>query len=924
MKSIGPGLLVALLVVGAVALGLWSWSAGAAAAPAAPEPTGAAAARPDEAPDEPNVAAPASDPVRSAASPAPAGRGAATADDATEAAEQPAAVHRVRGRVVDARGDGVPNARVGVPNRSLDGLPFGIGGLDELLDVSGDSVTTDENGDFDVPLRETGSFRLVVTHPEHPKAEHRGEASADVEGVVIRLRDGARITGRVVGAPAEVRDIVVFARPLPGALETASESFIDLGGILEMATSPLNGRRAAAGDDREFELRGLDPRERYAVWAANADESPALPVKSTARLELPAGTLGAELLWRDPLIVTVRAVAAETGAPVEQLEVRAGFVKEIKMLGMALPIPTTKPLRQREFPDGRVRIDSVEVVDGDDLMFAVELRADGRRPWIRHDIRVPQAGHVDLGVAALARSAVVVARVLAASGEPVAGAEVELVELEPDDDGGAEQGSEQDRGSISFSTSVEAPTRGDASDPALEMLEDAGARGMKGTTDDRGECRITAEFDGRGELRVKADGYAPSASEPFDLPPHGDLAIDVRVHRGGGVRVVTVDGHGAPAPRSVVQRKGPVAGDEATEKTDEHGVLEFEGLSVGEHTFKLLDVGAGDAGPIKVGLSGILDQSAGESVRVFDGVTAEITLAQPLRGDVSGYVTLDGAPLDNASVRMFRADAASEEELAAEVLGSMLGSLVDLGANSETDVDGYFEMIGVEVGPYRLLVNHGDLAMPDVTAVRVTEGKNRVDVAVRATTVRGRVVDGDGAPIGRATIAVMAAEGELTDLTDQMGDAKAMMSELFGGGGTAEVRTAADGTFELRGVRPGVALAVRATARMHVAGSVRVEAIAAGGSRDDVEIVLRKGGRVRISAVGVRGALSAKLTWAGTPSDDAPRDRDGLLRRSRVTVDGVAPGTWNVSLAGVGLPEDLQPRTVRVGAGETVRVDFGR
>lgn len=103
-------------------------------------------------------------------------------------------------------------------------------------------------------------------------------------------------------------------------------------------------------------------------------------------------------------------------------------------------------------------------------------------------------------------------------------------------------------------------------------------------------------------------------------------------------------------------------------------------------------------------------------------------------------------------------------------------------------------------------------------------------------------------------------------------------------------------------------------------GKQRIAAIVAGTSRDGVEVILRQGGRVRV----VKGALSAKLTWAETPSDDAPKDREGLLRRSRLTINGLVPGRRSVKLVGVGLPPDLQPRTIEVAPGKTERVDFGR
>jgi hypothetical protein len=158
-----------------------------------------------------------------------------------------------------------------------------------------------------------------------------------------------------------------------------------------------------------------------------------------------------------------------------------------------------------------------------------------------------------------------------------------------------------------------------------------------------------------------------------------------------------------------------------------------------------------------------------------------------------------------------------------------------------------------------------------------------------------------------------------------MGDAKEVLGGMFGGGeARGDVETRADGTFELRGVRSGTPLQVTAKARLHVAAAQRVAAIATGSTRDGVELVLGAAGRVSVTAVGVRGATSVKLQWAGAPSADAPKDRDGLLRRSRITIDGLEPGPWRVQLEGAGLTPDLQPRVIEIAPGETARVDFGR
>lgn len=919
MKSTSPGtFVVLLLLLTAVGLGTWSFFGGQSLAPETPKGIE------QEVGSDSGTVAPAAGAVenedQNARTEVPIDPSAGAAKTAPDSPTEPEALHRVRGRVVDMRGAGIQGARVGVAARHVENLPIAIGGIDDLMANAVGGQATDADGYFDVPLQSSGTFRLIATHAEHPRGEHRGTANADVDGVVIQLRDGAHITGRVLGVPASVQSIEVFSRRVKGAVEGAAAGmFIDLGGLVEGLGVSAGGRSATVTKDRTFELRGLDPNESYTVWAANSDAKDRVPVKCTLAQDVRAGTSGVQLHWREPLTVLVRVVDA-AHQPIEQLDIAAGFVKEIKMLGMSVPVPTVRPMRQKNYPEGLVRIDGLEVVEKDKEVFAIEVRAHGRRPWKRHDVEVPRSGIVDLGVVRLDESAVVVARVVeAGTGEPIVGADVELLEVEDE----ADESNGSGGGSISFSTNV-STSRGDGPSPRDLMLADA-RKSMVGTTDSNGECRITADFDGDARLQVRAKGYAQAGAGPFAVPARGDIEVDVPVHRGGTVQVTSVDGHGKAAPRVFVRRKGPFDGDEKTLRTDENGLLTFEALSVGEHSFKLLDVDPGESGGLKVGLTGILDASSGKPVQVIDGETVHVTLAQPLRGNVTGIVMLDGEPLDDANVRLFRAGAA-EQELAAEVLGTMLGGLVDTGAASDSDVDGWFEMQRVAVGDYRLVVKHKDLVMPSSMPVSIIEGDNRIDFPIVETTIRGRVVDSSGKPVARATVSVAAAEGKLTDLTDQMGDAKEMMAEIFGGAGgrNAGVRTDSDGAFELRGVRADIPLSVVARARLHVNGSQRIEAMVAGTTRQGVEVILQPGARIRVSAIGVRGAMTAKLEWAGAPSAEAPRARESLMRRGRVTIDGLVPGQWRVTLEGPGLAEDLQPRVLHVSGGQTEKVDFGR
>ena len=297
MKASGSGiLLIAALAVVAAAVAAWQWSAGEAPRPGQTTEPGAADRQTPGADAKPTAGGTAIAPERSEVPTPPA---AAPDEPAAEPADADAAAGKfaVRGRVVDVRGNGIADAHVHVTDQPVADLPFGIHGiegLDDMLSGRPGDASTAADGTFELRVPDAGPFRLVATHPDHPRGDYRGEATADVEGVVITLRDGARITGSVLGAPPEAESIVVFARRLKGTVEKAtSGALLDVSGLVEAVGAPLGAARAEVDAERRFELRGLDPDSRYSIWAANATTANGMPLKSTPALEFAAGTLGA-------------------------------------------------------------------------------------------------------------------------------------------------------------------------------------------------------------------------------------------------------------------------------------------------------------------------------------------------------------------------------------------------------------------------------------------------------------------------------------------------------------------------------------------------------------------------------------------------------------------------------------------------------
>lgn len=826
-------------------------------------------------------------------SPAPAREAVAPPSDAPEVTPMvPAAIARVliRGTVVDERGAPIAGAKVALASgeRSPEGVVLGLPRA--FLDTGRDAVDADEQGRFEQRLDEFGPFELIATHELHPPSRVQGRADGPLlEGVVITLRAGASISGQVTGAPDDAKEIRVVAKEIEGASGEVPRALIDVAGLIDSLDLPVGARTTEVRADRSFHLLGLAPGASYLVFAVHAD------ARCTNRVDVREGATGVELRWRPTFSIALQVVDAETGAAIEELDVSVGPVRRIEVLGMSVPAPMRRPIEQRRFPGGRVLIDGIALDDGDEPRLSVELRAAAHRTWTRDDLAGDAQGRMDLGVVALEPAPVVRVHVVDTLGNPIQGAELALESTAPAGDGPR----------IRVSTTIH--NTADRGDDATKTVR----------TDAQGIAEIGADRGGEAKLMVRSAHHAPLDVPGIDVPPRGVIEREVVLLAGGRARVRVRDGHGAPLPSAKVERSGDVVERDAESLVgDVDGELVFERLAPGTHHFALVDGEARARGSVRI--EGLFAEQGDVSVTIHDGATSEVELVQPLRGRLRGVVTLNGQPLEDASVRVVEASDADAAAAAAEAAGRALGSLFG-GAAPEsvarTDVDGAYTIDGVLTGPGSLVIDHADLAMTVRSTLNVVEGENVHDVAIRGAVLRGRVIGGDGAPLEGVAIEVVEDAGDRTGAPD-MGQLATLLAGALGSGERATVRSAADGRFELRGVPVGIALRVSASARLRLPDSVLVEALAAGESREGIELRLAAAGRVSVRARGETTAM-VTATWAG--GDPAPKGaesaRTALLRSRRALIDGLAPGRWRFALG-----EQEQFADVRAGA--TTTLDF--
>jgi len=143
------------------------------------------------------------------------------------------------------------------------------------------------------------------------------------------------------------------------------------------------------------------------------------------------------------------------------------------------------------------------------------------------------------------------------------------------------------------------------------------------------------------------------------------------------------------------------------------------------------------------------------------------------------------------------------------------------------------------------------------------------------------------------------------------------------GGGRSQVKTDAEGNYELRGVQAGQSLQVRATAKGYSPANSAIIEVPQSGTQMGVDITLGAAGRVKVEVADApqfAQVRAVNVTEDGAAVDGvAPVSQ--LMRRGKATLDGLSPGRWKVTVNMTnGTPRD--PRFVDVTAGDTVTLNF--
>lgn len=826
----------------------------------------------------------------------------------------------VTGRVIDTSGAPIADAKVAmirameIPGAST----FLVSGdFNRLMESRAPNTQTDAEGRFTLFRRKPGKFTLTASHPEHPRAQMPAElteGSKSVADLVLTMPRGAAVSGTVLGIPADA-ELVVAARkrgPVnPSAPEEATgptaNLSVEIGDVLADSgiKIPPGERTAEVGIDGSFDIRGLDPSAKCELRVFELLNDRYVPRSEPLEVVPPLGS--ATLRYQAGATITARLVDASTGEPIRDAKIRAGFNRSMKVGDIEVPIGRLRQRQEAPDSEGLVLLTGLQG-GGDRGGYAIEFDAEGYLLQKVDDIDLAPGKVTNLGTLRFALAPIVSLRVLdAATGKPIEGAEVRL------GGGGEFRGFEASNGG-NFVVASETVAIGSTESPGGPRAERSKTRETL-ETDAQGVAETPAQ-PGMLRYRINAEGYGPLRDE-IDIAQSGRSQRTVELSRAATLAVTVVDARGVPVAESSL-RVGAESIDSRREKTDENGQAIFENLPAGEVTVALRGksaAGNGSSFSFQIDTGGgavtVGDRDlSSETVTLLPGEVRELRIVQPDRANVTGVVTLDGAPLQGATISYQPQDPNqnAESQAAQDMINTRVAGLLGGMGGAKTDADGRFELENVEIGAGVLSINHPDLAMGAKEPIQIADGTNERTIALVTTRLTGRIIDAQGRPVGGARVTVSKdsqggaqIEAMISFSSDTLGD--------FGIRSGDSVETDQDGRFEISGIAPNTDLAVSVKSDSGVARQTGVRA--APGSRYDVgTIQLEITGSLVVTvttnapfAVVMATLIDAAGQPTGTPKIQLARGGEARFKalkpgRYRINLQGNQEGAVDVTITG--------------------------
>lgn len=749
-------------------------------------------------------------------------------------------------------------------------------------------AAADVNGRFEIPDLPAGTFELT--------ARGSGYAPITVPGLEIPAGGGATDLGTVMlvqGVALEGFVVDPKGRPVEGAEVFVAEATGDIipRGRPDSTPAAVTGQDGffRVDDRRAGETVNVDVRRPG--FAAGGAPGVLAPTEEPVRIVLkPTSAVEGRVVDADGKAVAGARVAL---VPTEPTAMSRGFMM----------FSTSGTRNALSADDGSFRLE--DVAPG-----PVELRAEaaGKQTGVLSNLEVASGQDLKGVEVVLATAAVVEGRVLA-SGRPVPGAEVQIVE--PD----------MGRGTRFFMAPM-------------------------ATSDGDGYYRLDGVAPGTRTVQVEHKSHSKAVRE-LEVRA-GANSLDISLEKGAEVsgRVVDADGRPVPSAR-VLLYEGNRFWDLPSATSGADGSFTLEGVADGTYRVKAEKEGfaggegeevtvAGSVGGVEVKLStggAIVGQLKGLD---FTELSQVRVMTLGFAGSRTGRVSPDGSyRIDNVGPGEHRVSASVRGEREAEgkvilepgetevrldldfVEGLVLtgrvtrngepatGYVVTLEGPSErlldTDHEGRFRFDGLEPGRYELAVMSRRMEGAHKETLELTRD-DEIEIRLATAALTGRVVDSsDRSPVSGATVSLLAAEGD-----EDMG--------FF----TPESRTDSEGVFRLPDVPEG-SWRVRAVLAGYGPGEVDVR-VDADSPPEELEIPLQVTEGVTLEVAlstgrWPRSVRTAVIDPAGrvVASSTYPTGENGRLR-----VASVAPGSWDLLLDADAAAPVVVPVTAPGHAGRVV------
>jgi hypothetical protein len=810
------------------------------------------------------------------------------------------------GRVVDRAGTGVANATIL--------LALDHGAVAGNLSMPGRGIplaTTGADGAFALDSVAPGPWHLFVEAAGFRLREERGRtarAGERVSNLVIALEPGLEIRGSVRGDGALPDTLRVTARTVRASLQGnpsgADENEDD---NADRPVDQVRARHATCDAAGEFVLAGLAPNVDYRLSLSVAGSEPGRwkRVNAVQPVTARAGQRGIELVWKPESALVLRVVDAETRAPLEALEVWAGYGRERALRDDQGEVLT-------KFADGRVRYGELRSQPGKAVPAVwLRVRAPGYRDHEAKNLALASGETKDLGEIALVREKKLTVRVLErATSKPVPGARV-VVSLEGPD--GVNSAHDED---------AKSDATGDTSTWAAR-------------SDAHGVAVLSGAPEKNVNIGASAKGFLPSTPVAQLLPADADATAEVLLDRGGTIRVRVVDASGKPVPGVGIAHRMPGAtemdeGDwislSAELETDPTGVARFAPLALGVHGFCLHD----SSGQVWLDVNDNTQQRPAWIERsVTEGSDAEITFVAPPRGAIQGRIRENTVPLEGAQLKLsvVREGEGGEQE-------GWSGPNDPLA--TVTDHEGRYRYENLRCGEYWLSVHHGSRRMSARMRVSVREDPRTFDFDLDVATIEGTITDIEGRPLGGIEVNVFdTSGGDGDDAPYQLvvsEDERGNQHTDYRSGTRSSERTDARGHYVLRGLATGAPLVVHVESDIVEAASSPEITLSPDEVKTGIDFRLRRAGiidvtlaqdppqrdmwfEVRALRLTEGGEAFVQSTWLGSWNKHA-------------SIRGLAPGRYKVVLTqphvrdGQGAATPAATQEVEVKEQETTRVSF--